>query len=159
MDMIRHLILLATLTLIFAGCVSRGAYEENIGNISEKLKAEKSARSKDVRVLEQRVAERGKTLSDLTGRYIQLKAEKDAAQSKLDGLKADLDALMKDMSELKLVIFTNMRGSEANEMMIKLNNMQKRVDRLLTKEAEMKNAAPAPPDEAPVDPASVPASN
>ncbi len=54
-----------------------------------------------------------------------LKAEKDSAQAKLDGLKADLDALMKDMAEIKLVIFTNMRGSEANEMMIKLNNMQK----------------------------------
>ncbi|MBI4950362.1 MAG: hypothetical protein HY955_09485 [Deltaproteobacteria bacterium] len=157
--MARYLLLFTALTLVFAGCVSRGAYEENIGNISGKLKAEKTARSTDVKILEQRLADRGKTLSDLTGRYIMLKAEKDSAQSKLDGLKADLDALMKDMSELKLVIFTNMRGSEANEMMIKLNNMQKRVDRLLTKEAEMKNAAPAPPpDEAPVAPASAPAS-
>ncbi|MBI5452994.1 MAG: hypothetical protein HY956_00025 [Deltaproteobacteria bacterium] len=155
--MTRYLFLLtAVLLAASAGCISRGAYDENMGAISKRLAAEKTARSIEVKTLEQRLAERGKTLSDLTDRYIRLKAEKDSAQAKLDGLKADLDALMKDMAELKLVIFTNMRGSEANEMVMKLNNMQKRVDRLLVRDAEMKNPAPASPSDAPVVPATAP---
>lgn len=158
-DMARYLLLFTAIMLASAGCVSRGAYEENIGVMSKKLQAEKAARATDVKSLEQRLAERGKTLSDLTDRYIRLKAEKDSAQAKLDGLKADLDALMKDMAELKLVVFTNMRGSEANEMVMKINNMQKRVDRLILKDAEVKSAAPAPPVGAPAVPASAPESN
>ncbi|MBI5598302.1 MAG: hypothetical protein HY890_01020 [Deltaproteobacteria bacterium] len=155
--MTRYLSLLAVFMLaVSAGCVSRGAYEENIGVMSIKLQAEKVARATDVKSLEQRLAERGKTLSELTDRYIRLKTEKDSAQAKLDGLKADLDALMMDMAELKLVVFTNMRGSEANEMVMKLNNMQKRVDKLLVKEAGMKSAAPASPSDATVAPASAP---
>ncbi len=155
--MTRYLFLLTAILLAAsAGCVSRGAYDENMGTISKRLAAEKAARSIEVKTLEQRLAERGKTLSELTDRYIRLKAEKDSAQAKLDGLKADLDALMKDMAELKLVIFTNMRGSEANEMVMKLNNMQKRVDKIIVKDAEMKNAAPTSPADANKAPASVP---
>lgn len=157
--MARYLLLFTAIMLASAGCVSSGAYNENMSVMSKRLTAEKTARSIEVKTLEQRLAERGKTLSDLTDRYIKLKTDKDSAQAKLDGLKADLDALMKDMAELKLVVFSNMRGSEANEMVMKLNNMQKRVDRLIVKDAEMKSAAPAPTSDAPAAPASAPDSD
>ncbi|MBI5643213.1 MAG: hypothetical protein HY954_07035 [Deltaproteobacteria bacterium] len=125
-----------TLALAFSmqGCVSRSAYEENMQVMSERLRAEKTANASAVKSLETRVQERGKTLSELTARYMQLKEDKDSAQAKLDRLQNDFEALLKDMAELKLVIFTNVKGSASNEMMMKINNMQNRVQKLINKE-------------------------
>lgn len=136
---------LLALPLVGSGCVSRGAYEENVGLLMDKMHRERAESQSTVRALEIKVQERGKTLSELTARYIDLKAQHDYSQAKLGRLQNDLEGLLRDMSEMKLVIFTNFKGSEANEMMLKLNSMQKTVQEILKKSNEAMPAPAAPP--------------
>lgn len=129
--------------LIAQGCVSRGAYNENINLLMQKMNKERAENSATERALEIKAQERGRTLSELTTRYIELKAQQDYSQAKLGRLQSDLEGLLSAMSEMKLVIFTNFKGSEANEMMLKLNSMQKTVQEILKKSNEpMTQAAP-----------------
>jgi len=67
----------------------------------------------------------------------------DISEAKLGRLTSDLQALQRDMTELKLVIFSNFKGSQANEMMLKLNEMQRRVQEILRKSGEPLPSAPA----------------
>lgn len=137
--------------LITQGCISRSAYDENINLLMQKMNNERAENAATERALEIKVQERGRTLSELTTRYIELKAQQDYSQAKLGRLQNDLEGLLSDMSEMKLVIFTNFKGSEANEMMLKLNSMQKTVQEILKKSNEPMTvpavspaAAPAP---------------
>lgn len=134
------------LPLLAGGCVSRGAYDENISLLMQKMNRERAENTATERALEIKVQERGKTLSELTNRYIELKAQQDYSQAKLGRLQSDLEGLLRDMSEMKLVIFTNFKGSEANEMMLKLNSMQKTVQEILKKSNEPMTAPAAPPE-------------
>lgn len=141
-------------TLFSQGCVSRGAYNENVNALLAKLERERAQNASTERALEIKVQERGKTLSELTNRYIELKAQQDYSQAKLARLQSDLEGLLSSMAEMKLVIFTNFKGSEANEMMLKLNSMQKTVQEILKKSNEPMAAttpaeAPAAPQPAP----------
>jgi hypothetical protein len=132
--------------LISQGCVSRGAYDENISLLMQKMNRERAENAATERTLEIKVQERGRTLSELTTRYIELKAQQDYSQAKLGRLQSDLEGLLSSMSEMKLVIFTNFKGSEANEMMLKLNSMQKTVQEILKKSNEPMSAPSAPPE-------------
>lgn len=134
--------------LISQGCVSRGAYDENISLLMQKMNRERAENAATERALEIKAQERGRTLSELTNRYIDIKAQQDYSQAKLGRLQNDLEGLLRDMSEMKLVIFTNFKGSEANEMMLKLNSMQKTVQEILKKSNEPLTA-PATPISAP----------
>lgn len=136
---------LLALPLLSSGCVSRSAYDENINLLLQKMKNERAESQSTARALEIKVQERGKTLSELTSRYINLKAQQDYNQAKLGRLQKDLEGLLRDMSEMKLVIFTNFKGSEATEMMLKLNSMQKTVQEILKKSNEAMPAPAAPP--------------
>lgn len=139
------------LPLFAQGCVSRGAYHENVNALLQKLERERAENAASERALQIKVQERGKTLSELTARYIDLKAQQDYSQAKLARLQGDLEGLLSDMAEMKLVIFTNFKGMEANEMMLKLNSMQKTVQEILRKSNEPM-AAPTTPAEAPAAP-------
>ena len=136
---------LLALPLFAEGCVSRGAYDENINLLMQKMNKERTENAATERALEIKVKERGRTLSELTNRYIELKAQQDYSQAKLGRLQNDLEGLLRDMSEMKLVIFTNFKGSEANEMMLKLNSMQKTVQEILKKSNEPMTAPAAAP--------------
>lgn len=136
---------LLALPVLAVGCVSRGAYDENVSLLLQKIEAERAERMSTMRALEIKIQERGKTLSELTTRYIDLKAQQDYSQAKLARLQGDLEGLLSSMSEMKLVIFTNFKGSEANELMLKLNSMQKTVQEILKKSNEaMPESAPLP---------------
>jgi ERCC4-related helicase len=132
---------LLALPLLVQGCVSRSSYNDNVNSLMRKMDAERARNLETERALEIKAQERGRTLSELTTRYIELKAQQDYSQAKLGRLQSDLEGLLRDMSEMKLVIFTNFKGSEANEMMLKLNSMQKTVQEILRKSTE---AMPAP---------------
>lgn len=127
---------LLSLTILSSGCVSRRAYDENVSILIQRLNNQKADHNAEVRSLELKVQERGRSLSDITNRYMELKQQNDYSQSKLNNFQKDMDALLTDMAELKLVIFTNFKGSEANEMMLKITNMQKRIQELLKKSNE-----------------------
>src|SRR3989304_314895 len=125
------------------GCgVSRRDYETNMAMVLDELSQERSARYTSTRALEVKVHERGRTLSELTDRYMAVKEQNDFNQAKLGRLKGDLEGLLRDFSEMKLVIFANFKGSQANEMLLKLNEMQRTVQDLLKKSNEQ---LPAPP--------------
>lgn len=140
---------LLALPIFAEGCISRGAYDENINLLMQKMNRERAENSANERALEIKVQERGRTLSELTTRYIELKAQQDYSQAKLGRLQNDLEKLLSDMSEMKLVIFTNFKGSEANEMMLKLNSMQKTIQEILKKSNEPMTVPAVSPAPAP----------
>lgn len=135
---------LLALPLMSSGCVSRSAYNDNVNALMQKMQRERAESQSNARTLEIKVQERGKTLSELTQRYIELKSQHDYSQAKLGRLQSDLEGLKRDMAEMKLVIFTNFKGSEANEMMLKLNAMQKTVQEILRKSNEAMPATEVP---------------
>lgn len=139
---------LVALPLLSSGCVSRSTYEDNVNQLMQKMHRERAEGNADRRALEIKVQERGRTLSELTTRYMDLKAQQDYSQAKLGRLQNDLEGLLRDMSEMKLVIFTNFKGTQANELMLKLNSMQKTVQEILRKSGEAM-PAPAPADAEP----------
>lgn len=120
--------------LLLPGCVSRTTYDRDVGTLLTKIQKLKSDHALEVRALESKIHERGRSLNELTTRYMSLQEDNVQAQIKLGSLRGDLETLSKDVAELKLVIFTNVKGSEANEMMIKLIDMQNRIQILLEKE-------------------------
>ncbi|MCC6502718.1 MAG: hypothetical protein IT362_06255 [Deltaproteobacteria bacterium] len=141
---------LLALPVLAQGCVSRGSYNENVNLLMQKMNAERADNASTVRALEIKIQERGKTLSELTTRYIDIKAQQDYSQAKLARLQTDLEGLLSSMSEMKLVIFTNFKGSEANELMLKLNSMQKTVQEILKKSNEPMPGAPPLPAPIPI---------
>lgn len=131
------LIAIPALGITLQGCVSRAQYDQDVGRLAVALHNEKADKASNIAYLEGKVHERGKTLSELTSRYIAVQKENEQAQTKLNGLKGDLEKLLHDVEELKLVLFTNVKGQEANEMMIKLIDMRHRLKLLLEKEKEL----------------------
>lgn len=129
------LLVLASAALA-AGCVSRTAHEGRVTVLLEQLHRERVENNAEKQLLETKVRERGRTLSGLTEMYMKVKEQNDISQGKLGRLEGDLEALQRDLSELKLVIYTNIKGAHANEMILKLNEMQRRVQGILEKSGE-----------------------
>ncbi len=124
----------ASLTLTtLPGCISRSAYEENINRLATALQEEKAARAAAERQLDHKIQERGKTLGEMTNKYIELQRNYEQVQIKAVRFKGDLEKLLHDVDELKLVVHTNVRGSHGSEMMIKLLDMEHRLNLLLDK--------------------------
>lgn len=125
-------IMTACLPLLLTGCfVSKKDYDNNINRLANELRNERIEHAATVKALEIKLQERGKSLNELTARYMELVKEKEQSQLVFNGLKGELDVLLRDIAELRLVIFTNVKGMEANEMMIKLIDMQNRVQVLI----------------------------
>lgn len=129
---------LSVLGATLSGCVPRSRYDEDIARLAIALQNEKIEKANALNQMEGRVQERGKTLSDLTARYMALEEENRKNELKLSGLKGDLEKLLSDIKELKLVLFTNTKGSEGKEMMIKLIDMENRLNRLIEVEKELR---------------------
>jgi len=122
------------MALSSGGCISRGAYQQNMAQIASQLQTERAAHAQEIAKYDQRLRDKNDTVVKLTERFMALQAKNTESQAKLDSLKGDLEALLRDMAELKMVVFHNVKGSEGNEMIIKLMEMQHRVKNLLRSE-------------------------
>lgn len=120
-------------SVLLSGCVSRSAYEADISKLAAKLQQERADNAATVRILEEKIKERGRSLTELTERYILLQRER--AQFQLPGLKMDMEALLKNLDELSLVISTNLKGSEGREMLMMIGDMQKRIESVIDRES------------------------
>jgi len=128
--------LLIAATLL-SGCVSRSAYDADIARVAAKLRQERADNAETVRVLEEKIKERGRSLSELTNRYMVLQHER--AQFQLSGLKKDMEILLSNLEELSLVVSANLKGSEASEMQMIIGDMTKRVQSVLERERKAKS--------------------
>ncbi|MBI5588291.1 MAG: hypothetical protein HY889_08000 [Deltaproteobacteria bacterium] len=126
--------------IFLSGCVSRGAYDADIARLAVKLQQERADHADTVRALEIKLKERARSLSELTDRYMLLQHERE--QYQLPGLKKDMEILLKDLDELKLVVTSNLKGSEGREMVMKINDMHKRISTILDRDS--KALAPSP---------------
>lgn len=131
---IRLFLVLAVTSLTLTalpGCISRSAYDENINRLAIALQEEKAARAAAERQLDHKIQERGKTLGEMTNKYIELQRNYEQVQVKVVRFRGDLEKLLHDVDELKLVVHTNVKGSPGSEMMIKLLDMERRLNLLL----------------------------
>lgn len=128
--------------IFLSGCVSRGAYDADIARLASKLQQERADHAATVKALEIKLKERAKSLSELTDRYMLLQHERE--QYQLPGLKKDLEILLKDLDELKLVVTSNLKGSEGREMVMKINDMHKRISTILDRESKALATSPIP---------------
>lgn len=139
---------------VMPGCISRRAYEQNMATVTRRLETERTEKNEAIAKLEQKVQDRGRSLNELTAKYMDLQREHEKSQIRAHRLKSDLDALLRDMAELKMVVFANVKGTQANEMMIKLMEMQNRIQLMLgrasEKPSEEEEAAPEAVQPAPV---------
>ncbi len=117
-----------------SGCVSLSAYEEDVAKLSVALQNEKAARAEAERKADNRVQERGRSLNEMTTKYIELQKNYEQVQIKVLRLKGDFEKLLHDVDELKLVVHTNVKGSPGSELLIKLLDMENRLNILLDKE-------------------------
>lgn len=117
-----------------SGCVSLSAYEEDVAKLTIALQNEKAARAEAERKADYRVQERGKSLNEMTNKYIEIQKNYEQVQIKVLRLKGDFEKLLHDVDELKLVVHTNVKGSVGSELMIKLIDMENRLNILLEKE-------------------------
>ncbi len=140
---------------VLPGCVSRSAYERNMTAVMRTMETERREKNEAIAKLELKVQDRGRSLNELTAKYMDLQKEHEKSQIRFHRLKTDLDALLRDMAELKMVVFANVKGTQANEMMIKLMEMQNRIQLMLGKAAEKPAEEEAAPEAA--QPASLPA--
>jgi len=120
-------------SLLLSGCVSRSAYEADISRLAFKLKEERADHAATVRSLEEKLKERGRSLTVLTERYILLQHER--AQFQLPGLRRDMEALLKNLDELSLVVSANLKGSEGREIQMMIDEMRSRVTTVLDRES------------------------
>jgi hypothetical protein len=137
----RMCLLLLVLIPVMAlpGCISRSTYNRDMSKLLNKIKLDKQESEGIYDKLEAQNVDRSITLNKLTTRYIQLQKNHSRLQSRFNHFDKDLNAFSHDIAELKLVISKNMdkiRSSMANEMLIKIIDMEFRIEELRKKEAE-----------------------
>lgn len=120
-------------SVLLSGCVSRSGYEADISRLTLKLQQERADHAFTVKTLEEKVKDRGRSLTELTERYITLQRER--AQFQLPGLRRDMEILLKNLDELSLVVSSNLKGSEGREMQMMINDMRGRITSVLDRES------------------------
>ncbi|MFQ5466413.1 MAG: hypothetical protein ACE5EI_10830 [Thermodesulfobacteriota bacterium] len=121
---------------VAGGCVARSTYNKDVMVLAEQLTKEREQKKYKVENLEIKAANQGRSLGEITRMYIELQKDYQESQGVLQNLRGDLEALRRDIEELILVVNTNMSGSEADEMVFKLNDMDRRIGRILRKSAQ-----------------------
>lgn len=121
-------------SLLLSGCVSRSAYEADVSRLAFKLQQERADHAATVQALEEKVKERGRSLTVLTERYILLQHER--ARFQLPGLRKDMETLLKNLDELSLVVSANLKGSEGRELQMMINDMRSRITDVLDRESK-----------------------
>ncbi|HLC19225.1 MAG TPA: hypothetical protein VJM57_09465 [Thermodesulfobacteriota bacterium] len=127
--------MLVTSSLVFAGCVSKGSYL----SLEQKLVEERAARIANQKALEAKLDDKSNTINELTERYMAIQKEKEGSRAWINGFRGELESLSRDLAELKLVISSNieeMKTTMANEMLIKIIDMENRIGEMLKKGEE-----------------------
>ncbi len=133
------LLLLLVPTLVLPGCISRSTYNRDMSKLLNRIELDKQEYDKIYERLNAQTTDRSVTLNKLTTRYMLLQKNHSKLQTRMNHFGKDLNAFSRDIAELKLVITKNMdkiRSSMANEMLIKIIDMEFRVNELQKKEAE-----------------------
>ena len=126
-------------TLFLTGCcVSRETYYKDIGKLETELNFERRVNAEQVKNYEQKLHDKSNSLKVITERYMELEKSNGAARGTLDSLQDDLQGMLNDMAELKMVIYHNVKGSEGAQMLIKLNEMKYKIKRLMKNGAAKK---------------------
>lgn len=130
---ILFLVTVFALGTLGSGCVPRGTYKQDVDVLAAQLTKEREEFKYKLESLETKLDTRGKSLNELTVRYIQLQRDFKDMQGVVNNLRGDLESLLRDIEELKLVVNTNYRGSEADEMLFMLTDMERRIEAIIEK--------------------------
>ncbi len=125
--------------MVLPGCISRSTYNRDMSKLLNKIDLDKQESEGIYDKLEAANDDRSFTLNKLTTRYMQLQKSHARLQKKFNNFDKDLNTFSHDIAELKLVITKNMdkiRSSMANEMLIKIIDMEFRIEELRKKETE-----------------------
>ncbi len=134
--------------LLLSGCVSKSTYDRDVAALLNQLAKEKGATASSINAMEIRVQHKASSLTRLTEKYMELEKNHMRTMERLSSFRGDLDNLRNDIAELKLVVSTNidkLRSTMANELLIKIIDMEYRVHELLKKESETSQPTPAQP--------------
>lgn len=127
------------LAFSLSGCVPKAMYDKDVKKANANLIIARERIQELEAAYEAQARDKGRTVSVLTDRYIELQEQNKGMTRRLNSFRDELLNLQRDIAELKLVITRNMekiRSSMANEMLIKLIDMEHNVGVLLKKEAE-----------------------
>jgi len=122
-----------TAVALLSGCVSKKVYERDTRRLIEALRNERAAHAEAVKKKDYRISEQASALKKITERYAGLQERSRRSESAFHALRGDLEALLHDTEELRLVVRTNMDGSVGREMEIKLEKMRRNITRLLNR--------------------------
>ncbi|MEE9543910.1 MAG: hypothetical protein V3V95_09040 [Thermodesulfobacteriota bacterium] len=132
-------VLALSAVMALSGCVSKRSYDRDVTNLLNKLEKGKGSSADSMQSLQSKIRSKSTSLNKLTNKYTLLEKDYVRASERLNSFGNDLQRLKKDMAELKLVISINidkLRSTVANEMLIKIIDMEYRIDELLKKESE-----------------------
>jgi hypothetical protein len=136
----RILALLAlSVVLALSGCVSKRTYDRDVTALLNKIEQGKGQSASSIGGMKSRLDTKNASLSLLTNKYIMLEKDYIRVKKRLNTFDSDLQSFKKDIAELRLVVSTNidkLRSTVANEMLIKIIDMEYRVDELLKKESQ-----------------------
>ena len=132
-------VLALSIALALSGCVSKRTYDRDVSALLNKLEHNKGSSADSIKIMESKVKSKAAVLSTLTDNYTTLEKDYIRARERLNSFNSDLQNLKKDIAELKLVVSINidkLRSTVANEMLIKIIDMEYRIDELLKKESK-----------------------
>jgi len=130
------IVAVAAAGMLSTGCVSKYSYDRDVGRLASQLQAEREQNNYRVTALENTSTTKAQTLADLTNRYIELQKVNQRSQQRINNIRGDMNALLSDIEELKLIISSNVKGAEAYEMLFKLDDMKARISGVISKDAE-----------------------
>ncbi len=125
--------------LALSGCVSKRTYDRDVTALLNKLEQGKGKSADSIETMQSRLNNKDASLSMLTNRYTMLERDYVRVKKRLNTFDSDLQNFKKDIAELKLVVSINidkLRSTVANEILIKIIDMEYRVDELLKKESQ-----------------------
>jgi septal ring factor EnvC (AmiA/AmiB activator) len=134
--------------LLLSGCVSKSTYDRDVAALLNKLAKNQGTTASSIDAMETRMKIKASSLTRLTEKYMVLEKEHMRTMERLSSFRDDLENLRKDIAELKLVVSTNidkLRSTMANELLIKIIDMEYRVQELLRKESETPHSPPSAP--------------
>ncbi len=132
-------VLALSIVLALSGCVSKRTYDRDVTALLNKLEKGKGTSADSRETMEAKIRSKTAILNTLTNKYMMLEKDYIRASERLNSFNDDLQDLKKDIAELKLVISVNidkLKSTVANEMLIKIIDMEYRIDELLKKESE-----------------------
>ncbi len=134
--------------LSLSGCVSKRTYDRDVAALLNKLAKAQGTTASSINAMKMKMKNKASSLTRLTEKYMELEQEHMRTKERLSSFRDDLENLRKDIAELKLVVSTNidkLRSTMANELLIKIIDMEYRVQELLKKESQPPSPPPSPP--------------